>query len=54
MRALYSSSSTQTVCGSPSAPGSIFVTLSVMKRVPKRSAWSRNCCIISGPMIPSG
>ena len=30
------------------------VASSVTKRVPKRSAWSRNCCIISGPMIPSG
>ena len=29
-------------------------TLSVMKRVPKRSAWSRNSCIISGPMMPCG
>ena len=24
-----------------------------MKRVPKRSAWSRSSCIISGPMMPS-
>ena len=31
-----------------------FVALSVMKRVPKRSAWSRSCCIISGPMIALG
>ena len=30
------------------------VASSVMKRVPKRSACSRNFCIISGPMIPSG
>ena len=30
------------------------VASSVMKRVPKRSAWARNSFIISGPMIPSG
>ena len=36
------------------ADSSTAVASSVMKRVPKRSAWSRNCCIISGPMTPSG
>ena len=41
-------------CGSPPSESSIRVASSVTKRVPKRSAWSRNCCIISGPMIPSG
>ena len=30
------------------------VAWSVMKRAPKRSAWSRNFCISSGPMIPVG
>ena len=30
------------------------VASSVTRRAPKRSAWSRKRCIISGPMIPSG
>ena len=37
-----------------SEASSIFVASSVMKRVPKRSAWSRKSCIISGPITPSG
>ena len=54
-RALYSSSPTQTRWGSlPSFDSSTRVASSETKRVPKRSAWSRKCCIISGPMIPSG
>ena len=39
---------------SPSdSAGSKRVALSVMKRAPNRSAWSRMVCISSGPMIPS-
>jgi len=30
------------------------LTSAVMKRVPKRSAWRRKSCIISGPSTPSG
>ena len=30
------------------------VAFSVMKRVPKRSAWSRRSCIICGPITPCG
>ena len=42
MRAWYSSSPTQTLCTPPGSPASsTFVAWSVMKRVPKRSAWSR-------------
>ena len=48
-----SSSPTQTRWMPPSE-SSIRVASSVMNRVPKRSAWVRNCCISSGPMIPSG
>ncbi len=33
---------------------STLLTLRVMISVPKRSAWSRNFIISSGPMIPSG
>ena len=55
-RARYSSSPTQTRWTPPSFDSSIFETSSVMKRSspPKRTAWSRNFCIISGPMRPSG
>jgi hypothetical protein len=53
-RAWKTSSPTWTVCGSPSeAAGSNAVALSVMKRAPNRSAWSRMDCISSGPTIPS-
>jgi hypothetical protein len=55
VRARCSSSPTHTLWMPPgSRASSIFVAWSVMNRVPKRSAWSRNFCIISGPMIPSG
>ena len=55
VRARYSSSPTKTRCGlSPFGASSTRVASSVMKRAPKRSDWSRNFCIISGPMIPSG
>ena len=49
--------------GTPSSPTqtrngrsekSTFVTSSVTNSAPKRSAWRRKSCIISGPMIPSG
>ena len=50
--AWYSSSFTHTRCMPPSL-SSRRVASSVMKRVPKRSACSRNLTISSGPMIPS-
>ena len=43
-----------TVCRPPSSESSMRSASSLMKRVPKRSAWVRNCCIISGPITPSG
>ena len=52
--ATCSSSPTQTLWRPPSRESSILVASSVMNRVPNRSAWSRNFCISSGPMIPSG
>jgi hypothetical protein len=55
VRARNSSSPTQTLWTPPgSLESSTFVAWSVTNRAPKRSAWSRNFCIISGPMIPSG
>ena len=54
MRAAKDSSSTHTVCRPPSSvAGSTRVALSVRKRAPKRSAWSRIVCMSCGPMIPS-
>ncbi len=50
--ARYSASSTQTLKGR--SEKSTRVTSSVMKSVPKRSAWRRNSAIISGPITPSG
>ena len=50
--ARYSSSPTQTPNGR--ALKSTRVTSAVTKAAPKRSAWSRNICISSGPWIPSG
>jgi hypothetical protein len=48
-------SPTWITCTPPSsALSSIFEASSVMKRVPNRSAWSRNSCIICGPITPSG
>ena len=55
VRARYSSLPTQTLWTPPgSSESSTFVASSVMKRVPKRSAWSRNFCMSSGPSMPSG
>ena len=51
--ARYSSSLTQTFWMPPSE-SSTRVASSVMKRVPKRSAWARKRFISSGPIIPSG
>ena len=54
-RALISWPPTCTTWVPPSSElSSIFVASSVMKRVPKRSAWSRRSCIISGPITPLG
>ena len=55
MRARCSVSPTHTLWIPPgSSASSTRSTSSVTRRAPKRSAWSRNFCIISGPMIPSG
>ncbi len=53
VRAWYSSSPTQTLWMPPgSLESSILVARSVMKRVPKSSAWSRILFISSGPWMP--
>ena len=54
-RVLISLPPTSTMCVPPfSVASSMRVASSVMKRVPKRSAWSRRSCIICGPITPSG